>query len=101
MLTLSFFDIPLAINDLAWMLLAVLSVFPGPHISVWRFLFQQSKCGRLVLGHCPRLKEVEGVRQQEEQEDNRNEKERDEVNGEVEETRSNAHNAHETCACVK
>ena len=37
------------------------------------------------------IKEVEGVRQQERQEDKRDEEERDEVNGEVEEIRRNAH----------
>ena len=59
------------------------------------------------------IKEVEGVRQQEEQEDKRDEEVRDEVNGEVEEI---THRAHETwgwlwderrlklepkCACIK
>ena len=39
------------------------------------------------------IEEVEGVRQQEEQEDKRNEKKGDEVNGEVEEI---THRAHET-----
>ena len=37
------------------------------------------------------IKEVEGVRQQEEQEDERDEEEGDEVNGEVEEIRRDAH----------
>ena len=41
-------------------------------------------------------KEVEGVRQREEQEDKRDEEEGDEVNGEVEEIRRDAHRAHET-----
>ena len=36
-------------------------------------------------------KEVEGVKQQEEQEDKRDEEERDEVNGEVEEITRRAH----------
>ena len=40
-------------------------------------------------------KEVEVVKQQEQQGDKRDEK-RDEVNGEVEEIRSNAHYTHET-----
>ena len=39
------------------------------------------------------IKEVEGVRQQEEQEDKRDEEKRHEVNGEVEEI---THHAHET-----
>ena len=39
------------------------------------------------------IKEVEGVRQQEEQEDKRDEEEGDEVSGEVEEI---THRAHET-----
>ena len=39
--------------------------------------------------------EVEGVGQQEQQGDQRDDKEGDNVNGEVEETRSNAHNTHE------
>ena len=39
------------------------------------------------------IKEVEGVRQQEKHEDKRDEEERDEVNGEVEEI---SHRAHET-----
>ena len=39
------------------------------------------------------IKEVDGVRQQEEQEDKRDEEEGDEVNGEVEEI---THRAHET-----
>ena len=42
------------------------------------------------------IKEVEDVRQQERQEDNRDEEEGDEVNGEVEEIRGNTHPAHET-----
>ena len=42
------------------------------------------------------IKEVEDVRQQERQEDNRDEEEGDEVNGEFEEIRGNAHRAHET-----
>ena len=42
------------------------------------------------------IKEVEGVRQQEQQEDQRDDEEGDEVSGEVEEIRSNAHSAHET-----
>ena len=41
-------------------------------------------------------KEVEGVGQQEQKGDKRDDKEGDEVNGEVEEIRSNAHSAHET-----
>ena len=65
-------------------------------------------CGRLVLGQGAKvltevrrvfihdIKEVEGVRQQERQEDKRDEEEGDEVNGEVEEIRSNVHSAHET-----
>ena len=39
------------------------------------------------------IKKVEGVREQEEQEDKRNEEKRDEVNGEVEEI---THRVHET-----
>ena len=42
------------------------------------------------------IKEAEGVGQQEQQEDQRDDDEGDEVNGEVEEIRSNAHSAHET-----
>ena len=42
------------------------------------------------------IKEVEDVRQQERQVDKRDEEEGDEVNGEVEEIRGNAHRAHET-----
>ena len=42
------------------------------------------------------IKEVEGVRQQEVQEDKRDEEEGDEVNGDVEEIRGNTHRAHET-----
>ena len=42
------------------------------------------------------IKEVEGVRQQEEQEDKRDKEKGDEVKGEVEEIRSNTHSAHET-----
>ena len=54
-------------------------------------------CGEVIFGQGAKLlsgsaravvhdiKEVEGVRQQEEQEDKRDEKEGDEVNGEVEE----------------
>ena len=65
-------------------------------------------CGGVFLGQGAKLsaevrglvihdiKEVEGVRQQEEQEDKRDEEEGDEVNGEVEEIRSNAQRAHET-----
>ena len=41
-------------------------------------------------------KEVEGARQQDRQEDKRDEEEGDEVNGEDEEIKSNAHRAHET-----
>ena len=41
-------------------------------------------------------KEVEVVRQQEQQDDKRENEEGDEVKGEVEEIRSNAHSAHET-----
>ena len=41
------------------------------------------------------IMEVEGVGQQEQQGDQRDDKERDEVNGEVEEIRSNAHSTHE------
>ena len=40
--------------------------------------------------------EVEDVGQQEQQGDKRDDEERNEVKGEVEETRSNAHSAHET-----
>ena len=42
------------------------------------------------------IKEVEGVRQQEEQEDKRDEEIRDEVNGEVEEVRRDAQHTQET-----
>ena len=42
------------------------------------------------------IKEVEGVRQQEEQEDKRDEEIGDEVNGEVEEVRRDAQHTHET-----
>ena len=42
------------------------------------------------------IKEVEGVRQQGELEDKRDEEEGDEVNGEVEEIRRDAHHTHET-----
>ena len=42
------------------------------------------------------IKEVEGVRQQVEQEDIRDEEIGDEVNGEVEEVRRNAQHKHET-----
>ena len=44
-----------------------------------------------------RIKEVEDVGQQEQQSDKREDEEGDEVKGEVEEIRSNAHSAHETC----
>ena len=40
--------------------------------------------------------EVEGVWQQEQQGDKRNDEEGDEVNGEIEEIRSNAHSTHES-----
>ena len=40
------------------------------------------------------FKEVEGVGQQEQQDDKRDDEEGDEVNGEVEEIRSNAHYMH-------
>ena len=42
------------------------------------------------------IKEDEGEMQQEEQVDGRDEEEGDEMNGEFEEIRSNAHRAHET-----
>ena len=42
------------------------------------------------------IKEAEGVGQQEQQGDQRDDEEGDEVNGEVEEIRCNAHRAHET-----
>ena len=42
------------------------------------------------------IEEVEGVWQQEEQEDKKYEEEGDEVDGEVEEIRGNTHRAHET-----
>ena len=42
------------------------------------------------------IKEVEGVRQQEEQEDERDEEKGGEVNGEVEEIRRDAQHTHET-----
>ena len=42
------------------------------------------------------LKNVKGVGQQEQQSDKRDGEERDEVKGDVEEIRSNAHSAHET-----
>ena len=41
------------------------------------------------------IKEVEDVRQQEQEDDKRLDEEGDEVNGEVEAIRSNAHSAHE------
>ena len=44
----------------------------------------------------PYIKEVEGVRQQEEQEVKRDEEVRDEVKGEVEEVRRDAQHTHET-----
>ena len=47
---------------------------------------------RRALNHD--IMEVEGVGQQEQQGDQRDDKERDEVNGEVEEIRSNAHCMH-------
>ena len=49
---------------------------------------------RRVLIHD--IKEVEGVGQQEQQGDKRYDEKGDEVNGEVEEIRSNAHRTHET-----
>ena len=49
---------------------------------------------RRVLIHD--IKEDEGVGQQEEKGDKRDDEEGDEVKGEVEEIRSNAHSAHET-----
>ena len=42
------------------------------------------------------IKEVQDVGQQEQQGDERDDEEGDEVKGEVEEIRSNAHSAHET-----
>ena len=42
------------------------------------------------------IKEVEGVKQQKQQGDKRDDEEGYEVNGEFEEIRSNAHRAHET-----
>ena len=42
------------------------------------------------------IKEGEGVGQQEQQGDKRDDEEREEVKGEVEEIRSNVHSAHET-----
>ena len=42
------------------------------------------------------IMEVEGVGQQEQQGDQRNDEEGDKVNGEVEEIRSNAHSTHES-----
>ena len=42
------------------------------------------------------IMEVEGVGQQEQQGDQRDDEEGDEVNGEVEEIRSNAHSTHES-----
>ena len=42
------------------------------------------------------IKEVEDVGQQEQQGDKRDDEKGDEVNGEVEEIRSNAHRTHET-----
>ena len=44
----------------------------------------------------PDIKEVEDVGRQEQQSDKREDKEGDEVKGEVEEIRSNAHRTHET-----
>ena len=45
----------LAINNLAWMSLAVLSVSrPGPHKSFGRFIFQWSK----LCETCPRIRQV-------------------------------------------
>ena len=49
---------------------------------------------RRVLIHD--ILEVEGVGQYEQQGDQRDDEEGDEVNGEVEEIRSNAHSTHET-----
>ena len=61
------------------------------------------KCGGVLLGQGPSssaevrgvvihdIKDVEGVRQQEEQEDERDEEIGDEVNGEVEEVTQRAH----------
>ena len=62
----------------------------------------RSICGGVILGPEVRrvfihdIKEVEGVGQQEQQGDKRDDKEGDEVKGEVEEIRINAHSAHET-----
>ena len=42
------------------------------------------------------IKEVEVVGQQEQQEDKRDDEKRNEMNGEVDEIKSNAHRAHET-----
>ena len=50
--------------------------------------------GRRVFIHD--IKEVEGVGQQEQQGDKRDDGKGDEVKGEVEEIRSNVHRAHET-----
>ena len=66
----------------------------------WRDMAITSPCSTLITcGGALRglvihdIKEVEGVRQQEEREDKRDEEEGDEVNGEVEEI---THRAHET-----
>ena len=56
-----------------------------------RTKFGRDPCGGVLFGYD--IKEVEGVRQQEEQEDERDEEIGSEVNGEVEEV---THRAHET-----
>ena len=65
-------------------------------------------CGGVILGQGAKvlsgstqvfihdIEGGEGVGQQEQQSDKRDDEERDEVKGEVEEIRSNAHSAHET-----
>ena len=83
--------------------LGIGQTWPNWHGQTWYW----PHCGRLVLrqgakvlsgstqGIYPRH-EVEDVGQQEQQGDRRDDVERDEVNGEVEEIRSNAHRTHET-----
>ena len=62
------------------------------------FLARRPSSSAEVRGPClsTDIKEVEGVRQQEEQEDKRDEEIGDEVNGEVEEVRRDAQHTHET-----
>ena len=66
---------------------------------LWRSC-SRSRCQRPQRKYAGYLsttkKEDEGVGQQEQQGDKRDDEEGDEVKGEVEEIRSNAHSAHET-----